>query len=154
MKSVFIPARPDLLPALLLAQVLAWCPVILADTQYASTPYPPGCVTQLPELLAPSDPNVVLAWSGSLTLESLANVDIPQPPAHGKFTSPTTRPLSGETGRKTVFDHQAPPLWPDMQIPRSIAGRPHYSKNIPSPSQSDMAPNQPDGAGPDTDDAG
>jgi len=104
MKSVFIPARPDLLPALLLAQVLAWCPVILADTQYASTPYPPGCVTQLPEVLAPSDPNVVLAWSGSLTLESLANVDIPQPAANFRqMRTDIYRVGCAEPGRSVIL---------------------------------------------------
>jgi len=79
MKSVFLPARPTGLPALLLALLLAWCPVILADTQYASTPYPPACATQLPEVLDPSDPNVALAWSGLLTLESLDTQNNTQP---------------------------------------------------------------------------
>lgn len=113
MKALF----PIPIPALLPAVLISVSGMAFADTQYAPTPYPPACATQLPEVLDPSDPNVALVWSGTLTLESARWNPQPSPGIRQMQTG-IYRVGCAEPGRSVILvEFQLPDYWTPLYSP-------------------------------------
>jgi hypothetical protein len=107
------PVFPIPFLSLLLVLLPLVSQVARADTQYASTPYPPGCATQLPEVLQPPRQNAALVWSGLVTLQASVFGNATQPGvSSGQMHTDVYRVGCAEPGRSVILvEFRLPDDW-------------------------------------------